>query len=255
MSALLLVGLLFVNNGNLPKMDCPNAASLDAILNLGSIYIGELHGTQEVPTLVHCLVKRAVERHITPLTVSLELPEEARKGTSEFWAGVDGRSSESMWQLVKYLLPLEASGKLHLNFQEGNGSRSADFDSITGATLRRISARGRLIAYGGNYHALRDAPVGIPSSMKPAGTLVGASVKHVLISSKFGGKAWACLNERPCGPVSIPPSTMSGAEAWTLRDGSQFGYDRAYFVDHYTYSPPHLSQPLAAGAEDHSTGR
>lgn len=238
--ALFIVSLLVSVSATQQSNVCPTAASLDAMLNLGSIYIGELHGTEQAPSVVKCLVGRAVERRIEPLVVSLELPETSRKGSDLFWHGQDGRSSEAMWQLVSYLLPLEAEGKIQLHFQEGNGSRHSDFDATTGAALHDMALHERVIAYGGNYHALRDAPDGVPASMEPAGVVVGKSMKHVLISSVSGGDAWICMGQKACGPQSIPGSKLSDASVGKLMDGSTLGYDRVFFVGHYTYSPPHL---------------
>lgn len=235
---LLLTLLITPLNGS--GATCPSDTSLDSILDIGSVYVGELHGTAQSPTLIRCLVKRATQRYSSPFTVSLKLPDSSRNGQAKFWAGTDGRSSESMWNLVQFLLPLEAAGKIHLHFQYGSGQRGSDFEQHLGEALRDIASHGRLIAYGGNFHAMRDAPEGFSHNMAPAGTFTGQGIKHVLISSVEGGSAWACAGPRVCGPLDVPKSKSADAKAWALLDGNSLGYDRIYFVDKYNYSPPHL---------------
>jgi hypothetical protein len=230
---------------------CPSDTSLDSILDLGSVYVGEMHGTAQSPGLVRCLVKRATQRYSSPFTVSLELPDTSRNGQSEFWTGTDGRSSEAMWNLVQFLLPLEAEGKIHLHFQEGSGPRGPDFEQHVGEALRDIASHEKLIAYGGNLHAMRDAPEGLSHKIVPAGTFTGPAVKHVLISTVEGGRAWVCTTGRPCGPLDVPKSKNAGAKAWTLMDGNSLGYDRVYYVDRYNYSQPHLTAaPVTKSAPD-----
>ncbi|WP_266157870.1 hypothetical protein [Dyella silvatica] len=154
-----------------------------------------------------------------------------------------------MWRLVQFLLPLEAEGKIHLHFQYGSAPSVADFEQHTGEALRDIASHERLIAYGGNFHAMRDAPQGLPQKMVPAGTFAGPAIKHVLIGSIAGGSAWVCTSERSCGPSDAPASKNPDAKAWTLKDGNSFGYDRVYFVDQYNYSPPHLAAAAATKSD------
>ena len=72
-----------------------------------NLYLGELHGTVEVPQLVREIVDATLVTSTLPVAVSLELPLAAKNGESPFWEGTDGRSSQAMYALVQYLLALE----------------------------------------------------------------------------------------------------------------------------------------------------
>jgi hypothetical protein len=224
------------------SFECPPHQALDPLLDLGSLYIGEVHGTAETPQLVECIIERAV-RTKKNVIVSLELPSSAQSPNAPFWSKKDGRASQAMWVLLRSLLAMQHDGKLAVKFQEGpNDSRTSHFDKKVGAQLRDLSEHGYLIAYGGNFHAMRTtAHVADKASpvLATAADFVGKNVHLVRIEAVRGGSAWMCLAQKPCGPEPVPPSPVPEAAAGHVVDGGAYGYDKVYFVDQYSASAPH----------------
>jgi hypothetical protein len=214
---------------------CPAKASLARLTALGSVYIGELHGTNESPRLLQCLVDHEVAAGIHPLTVSLELQPFARNTKSLVWSGQDGRSSKAMADVVDHFENLEKSGKISLNFQLPDYPVPERVDEEIGTELRELASKGRVIAYGGNFHAQRRQVMLPGVSTRPAGSYMGEAIKNVLIDSTGPGEAWGCSTS--CG-VYKTRSFVAGGKTGTLIDGKQFGYDYVYFVSPYTSSAP-----------------
>lgn len=203
--------------------------------NLGSVYIGELHGTNESPRLLECLVDYEVAAGIHPLTVSLELQPFARNTKSLVWSGQDGRSSKAMASVVDHLETLEKNGKIALNFQLPTYPVPARVDDEIGTKLRELASKGRVIAYGGNFHAQRRQVMLPGVSIKPAGSYMGEAIKNVLIDPTGPGEAWGCTAS--CG-VYKTKSFVPDSKPGTMIEGKQFGYDYVYFVAPYTPSAP-----------------
>jgi hypothetical protein len=80
------------------------------------IYLGEMHGSAEVPALVRCLIEVALASKHENLFVSLEQQPTARDPSSDLWRGTDGRASEAMWALTQYVIREEKAG--HLEFHQ-----------------------------------------------------------------------------------------------------------------------------------------
>lgn len=214
---------------------CPSAQKLQPLLQLGNIYLGELHGTVESPNLVRCLADAEVAAGVAPLFVSLELPNFARDTGDRTWAGVDGRTSQAMMSLVNHLEALEKQGKLTLDFQlTGKEQNAVQMNKQVGEHLRDLAAKGRLIALGGNLHSQRKQAM-IPSlAFAPAGAFVGDGVKTVMIVHARDGTAWNCTET--CG--AHKDKGLTGIKAGELVDGSAYGHDYLYSLDQVTASPP-----------------
>jgi hypothetical protein len=224
-------------------LECPAHDSLDRLLNLGDLYLGEIHGTVEAPALLHCLVERALVRTNEDITVSLELPEKARDRNNAFWRGVDGRSSQAMWSLVAYLEAQEAKGRLKLHFQITSPPFvGADFDRRTGQVLAQLARDSLLIALSGNAHNRRE-PFPFNPNGTTAGMFVGRDVKTVDVEAIEGGAASVCLVPDPksCGVKSIPKTPIEDAQAGSLLKVAGLGYDYAFFVSKFAPSPPSIS--------------
>lgn len=222
---------------------CPTKSSLASLNTLGSVYIGELHGTNESPRLLECLVGYEVAAGIHPLTVSLELQPFARNTKSLVWSGQDGRASKAMANLVDHLEYLEKRGKIVLNFQLPNYPIPARVDEEIGTKLRKLASKGRIIAYGGNFHAQRRQVMLPGVSIKPAGSYMGEAIKNVLIDSTGPGEAWGCSTS--CG-VYKTKSFVADGKLGAMVGGKQFGYDYVYFVRPYTPSAPKFP-PVSRG--------
>jgi hypothetical protein len=217
------------------RPNCPGKASLRSLAALGSVYIGEVHGTAQTPALVQCLVDLLVADKTPPFTVSLELPSSARNFEDPVWSGVDGRTSQAMASLVKHLVVLEDQKKIAIDFQIKQGMDFQKFDHDNGMALRELAAKGRLIAYGGNTHAQRRQVFLQGSNIQPAGSFTGPTVVTVLIDPVADGSAWDC--ETTCGvhPVS---SFQVGNKLGELRKDDKYGFDLVYVIAAFTPSPP-----------------
>ncbi len=224
---------------------CPTKASLARLSALGSVYIGEMHGTNESPRLLECLVDYEVAAGIHPLTVSLELQPFARDTKSLVWSGQDGRASKAMAHLVDHLETLERSGAIALNFQLPDYPVPARVDEKIGNELRELAGKGRVIAYGGNFHAQRRQVMLPGVTTRPAGSYMGQAIKNVLIDSTGPGEAWSC-SQTSCD-VHETRSFVADGKAGTMVDGKRFGYDYVYFVPPYTSSAPKFPPVVRRG--------
>ncbi|HEY0957370.1 MAG TPA: hypothetical protein VGE36_21635 [Roseateles sp.] len=255
MKATPLISLLLSLAG--PAMaGCPDDAGFKKLASFERVYLGESHGTAEVPALVRCLVERAIAARPASLAVSLELPPEARDPKNVFWKNRDGRASQAMWQLHEWLLAQEAAGALKLDHHQPTAHYpdQADYEKAGGQALNALMRQhARVIVLGGNFHSRKNAVEWMPG-VAPMGTFVGEGTVHVDIHPLEGGSAWTCTSTAPAGSTppqmtcaarAIPPLPMppgSARELGDLRDGKPFGHDYAYLLKSFTASPPHQPQ-------------
>jgi hypothetical protein len=216
-------------------ISCPTAQQLQPLMKLGSVYLGELHGTVESPALVRCLVDSEVAASVTPLIVSVELPEFARDTSNQVWSGLDGRTSVAMMSLVIHLESLEKQKKIMLDFQlSGREQNDEQMNQEVGEHLRNLAANGRVIALGGNLHSQRKQAM-IPSlTFTPAGAYVGDRVKTVMVVPANGGTAWNCSPQ--CAVRDA--KGFDGIKVGDLIEGGKYGHDYLYAVAQSTASPP-----------------
>jgi hypothetical protein len=232
---------------------CPDDAGFKKLASFEHVYLGEVHGTEEVPQLVRCLVEAAIAARPASLAVSLEMPEDARPRDGLFWKNQDGRASQAMWRLHQWLLAREAAGALKLDHHQPTRHYpdQADYEKAGGQALNAlIRQHARVIVLGGNFHSRREAFDWMPG-MAPMGSFVGEDTVHVDVVALEGGSAWTCRSTAPAG--SPPPSPTCAANALSplpappggagnpgeLRDGRPFGHDHVYLVKSFTASPPH----------------
>lgn len=214
---------------------CPTAQQLQPLIKLGSIYLGELHGTVESPVLVRCLVDSEVAAGVTQLIVSVELPDAARDTKSQVWNGLDGRTSAAMMSLVTHMESLEKQGKVTLDFQLSGGEQGdQQMNEKVGEHLRDLAATGRVIALGGSIHSQRKQAL-IPSlTFKPAGAYVGDRIKTIMVVPANSGTSWNC--DPQCAVHDA--KGFDGIKVGDLADGAEYGHDYLYAVAQSTASPP-----------------
>jgi hypothetical protein len=227
---------------------CPVTPLDDFIRRGQDVYLGEGHGTVESPALVRCLVIVAMERRKERLIVSLEQVPTARDPEGEAWRGTDGRGSEAMWNLTRFLLEQEKAGRLELHLQLSfpiafvPGTTPPQFDAAAyerniGTPLREFAARGQLIALSGNMHSRQDR-IPLPQfSYDPAGSYVGPDVVHVDLEPGAGGTAWNC-DAGGCGIHELAGASPFVGPPHTMMDGKAFGHDFIYRLPGVTASPP-----------------
>ncbi|MGV3591910.1 MAG: hypothetical protein ACO1PZ_09490 [Gammaproteobacteria bacterium] len=222
--------------GSAQPAACVDDAVLDELLAFGDLFLGEVHGTIETPQLVRCLVERALENATEPVIVSLELSELARDPGSPLWRFEEGReggrTSQAMYALVQDFVDKEQQGRIELHFQFGIGGRGSA-ESI-GLDLKALAERGRVIAYAGNAHSMKNVPPEVGDFPLQEGGYVGPAFTLVDIRNANGGTFWACMQAR-CG---IQQSTSRADAANVLVDGSSRGHDYVLYLERFTASPP-----------------
>ena len=224
---------------------CDSSRLATAIARLGDVYLGELHGTNEVPLLVEQVVRvRLSEYDERPVIVSLELPARALDTRSGFWSGRDGRTSEAMARLVRFLAGLERAhpGDVRLHFQQSPpADGAAPFDATersTGLQLAALAGEGVLIALGGNHHSRKANLDGM--SGESAGMVAGDSVVGVAVMPARGGTGWMCFGADDCGPQRIPafPNPPLETERDCLFNGQSVVHDHLALLERFSVSPP-----------------
>ena len=212
---------------------CPNEDTL-RVVDSNNVYVGEIHGAEQPIAFVRCLLNRAIDRK-RQVVLSLELPSEAADPASDFWKGIDGRSSQAMHGLLVYAKSLENSGRVSIHYQYAN---SGPLDERLGGELVELARGSRVIALSGNYHA-RRLPLPNSRAPRPAGSQLDSSFVNVLVATANGGHAWVCLggNEDGCKEHELPMS-KSGKKAGEWVRGEYAGYDYVYFYDKFSASRP-----------------
>lgn len=220
---------------------CPSAKELAPLVALGSVYLGEVHGTNEVPALVGCLVDATLASGIKPLVVSLELPAFARNTKTLTWSGADGRTSKAMAKLVEHLESLEGAHRITLNFQVTGYEKSDEaMNHEVGMHLRDLARKARVIALGGNFHSQRINVLQPSLHVRPAGSYVGNSIKTVFVDSTGKGRAWSCT--KTCG-VHAASNATAGSRVGELVDGTAVGHDYIYKIGPFSSSSPAVERP------------
>lgn len=216
---------------------CPPAKALKPLLRLGNVYLGTIHGTNQTPALVECLVRAALASGVKHVTVSVELPPEAADLSNPVWSLPDGRASKAMHRLVRDMEAREHGGRVTLDFQlHHTFHNSQQKDDEIGHHLRALAARGeRIIAVGGDLHSQRWQAL-IPSlHIKPAGSMIGPDFKTVFINPVGPGAAWNC--QQTCGPHATG-SFIKHGKVGQLLPGKRVGHDYIYEAPRFTASPP-----------------
>jgi hypothetical protein len=241
--------LLLASSLAMPALSADQACSrtpLHTFIERGQdLYLGEGHGTVEIPALVQCLVIAALERKVEPLIISLEQQPNARDLQSDAWQGQDGRGSAAMWELTKFLLEQEKLGRLTLHQHAptvfDNPFDPAAYERRMGTPFLELSRRGMLLALSGNFHS-RNAPVPMSPSYDPAGMYAGPDVMHIVVESAGGGSAWNCTASG-CGMRQLSAKSPFNATPNTLMDGKEYGHDFVYLLPQVTASPPKNPAP------------
>ena len=174
---------------------CPDGQGFKLLASAEHLYLGEGHGTSEVPALVRCLTQSALDRSAKSLVVSLELPDPDKPENQSYWmSNHDGKSSKAMWQLFQWLRVQEAAGRLTIHYQYDNTpwTGQAAYERHVGEGLKALIDQGHaLIAYGGNFHSRKEVAPYLPDIV-PTGAVVGPAILHVDVEAVEGGSAWDC---------------------------------------------------------------
>lgn len=246
----LLLGLLCLAAGPARADDCPTAAALAPLLQTDGIFLGELHGSVEVPALVDCLARTlatelAGQRRVT---VALEIPQEALDESHAFWRGTDGRASQAMVALLRSMKALQAQGRIELiGFQPTTYyPAQANYEAAMARLLEATPAPHFLVALAGNFHAA--GPESAPPTgerLQPAGALMKRPMAHVLVVNREPSASWHCVGGL-CAAHPIRPASLAAGKSTGLHPQREGGYDWIFVLDRLHASPP-VSLPAARG--------
>lgn len=244
MKLFVIVLLSLLSSVSAPALADDGGNGLVALVQEGrDLFVGEIHGTQEIPALFVSLVNVALTRE-EKLFVSLELSSDTRDLSIYSWSGSDGRHSRAMWQLVKRLLELESAGKLNVHFQRDEINMASQSwganEQNVGEALKQLAAQGQLLALGGNAHSAKKA--WRQGTVTPAGAYAGSDVDSIYIMPTGDFKAWACTPT--CGihdfsAESTSPPLMGDLTAGQLLDGEKVAHDYIFTILNTTASLPY----------------
>ncbi|KJV35462.1 hypothetical protein [Luteibacter yeojuensis] len=227
-------------SANAAHAACPDKPTLDTLTKMGSVFIGEEHGTNESPAFVRCVVEHDIASGMHP-TVALEQSSTSRDLASDDWLGTDGRHSKAMAALVVWLLAREKAGAVKLHWLDDYTKSGDTRDHDMGESLVPLLAEGPVIAYAGNVHAQKSQRMMQGYDVKPAGEYAGAAMVHVLLAPSGPGSAWNCIgtcgvHTQKGGVFSAKPGTL--VPAASLGRDFLLGYDYVYSIASFTASPP-----------------
>lgn len=249
-------------------------AQLAAAHEPGSVMIiGELHGTQETPALVHALLAR-LPRH-SPAVLGLEIPRQEQARIDAYLAsdgGADARAallSGAFWQR-----PVERSdgrrsqamlGLLEAIRQQGAGARirvaalddqdffadDADRQAGLAAGITRLrqqtASDAAVVVLLGNYHARLAAPDDVWSDgerlaappLPTAARIRDVPVIAVDVTA-CGGGFWTCRSsDAPCAVVELAAlCDAAGAPRLQRLDPHTGDYHLRVILPRLTPSPP-----------------
>lgn len=226
--------------------DCPPAAALTPLLQTDGLFLGELHGSVEVPALVDCLARTlsAELKGRRRVTVALEVPPDALDPAHAFWRGQDGRASQAMVALLRSLSAQQAQGQIDLvGFQPTTYyAAQADYEAAMARLLDATPASHYLLALAGNFHATgpasrheSDSPA--PGQLIPAGALMRRPMAHVLVVNREPSASWHCVGDL-CAAHAIRPVPLAAGQPTGLHPLRQGGYDWVFVLDRLSASPP-----------------
>lgn len=242
---------------------CTAVDGADELLEAGTVVLlGELHGTQQIPSAAGDLVCAALERGLD-VTVALEIPQSENEriqayldgaGSSEdrqrlldgeFWNrnDQDGRSSRAMFDLIERLRELRAKTQaVQVLLIDNELVPDRDVFMAQWLSLAIPEAPTRFyLALTGNVHSRLVAPEGRVTmgarlhELRPQINVVALQATYA------AGTAWVCTRDG-CGVIDIavdvrgPTSQVRGIELFERI--SKAGFSGTYHVGAIDASPP-----------------
>jgi hypothetical protein len=213
-----------------------DAETLWASQNTRWIFVGEYHGTNEIPDAFVNLVCLAAKKR-GPVTVAVEYPSDmqpvldtwmASDGGDEakaaflaapYWQRKfqDGRTSTAFLRMFERLRLLHGVGQvvaLRAFDSPYDGSDKRDRNAAMASRLTDIAGatKGLTLVLVGNVHAMRREIAFGTNTVRPAAMLLPEAQRVTVDVNGAGGSAWACTREgcgiqdagkRPAAPASI----------------------------------------------------
>ena len=233
----------------------------------GTLLIGDLHGTREIPAFVGRLVATVVALEIPPTEARAIQGFLGSDGSAarrrELVAGTwwqeryqDGRRSVAMADLLETVRALRAAGKpidVVTIDDDGNATDAESREeAMAGHVIaaRRARPEAALIVYAGNLHTSRHEMSFQPGFRWMAMRVLDAGIPLVSLNARWAdGTAWICRGSdlSACGVSFIGGrGTEAGIRFAPSPDAS---YDGWFGVGSVTASPPAGIPAMAEGLD------
>lgn len=224
------------------------------------IFVGEMHGTTEVPLFVLQLIQQLQEDEKN-LTMGLEIPINHQRDIDEFmktgdfdkllkldyFKYPDGRTSVAMGQLIKGLRSIKRLKVICFDIETSLG-REVNRDSLMGINLSNGYREGKLIILTGNLHANLQAGYWRPnfkSAIFHFNRINRFDDKLISLNTYFGsGTIWNCMQneckERDVFSASILKETYGLTNFLGIYQQAEHssGYSGFVYFDKVTASKP-----------------
>lgn len=223
--------------------NCPPREALAPLLDAQGIFLGELHGSAEIPALVECLARSLLDELAgRRLTVALEIPPDALDDAHPFWRGQDGRASQAMRALLHAMKTLQSQGRLDLiGFAPTEYyPDQAGYEAAMARALDATPQSHFLLALAGNFHARGRGTEGVADrqpALVPAGALLKRRMRHVLVTYREASESWLCLGGK-CAVHALEPSPSAAGKTPGLHPLGAHGYEQVLVLPRQTASPP-----------------
>jgi hypothetical protein len=229
----------------------------------GTLMIGDMHGTREIPAAVGRIAAAAVAKQ--PVVVALEIPTDMSADIATFLASdgaaerrrallagawwqeqyQDGRRSVAMADLLETLRGLRAAGKpLDVVVIDPGGK---DQETREAGMTRNVIAERRahpdaaLIVFAGNSHTSKHEQPYRPGFPWMAMRVIAAGIPLTSLFARWeGGTSWTCPDTEAehCGPRELRGWPGATANRIELEPGAGAPYDGWVGVGAITASPP-----------------
>jgi hypothetical protein len=252
---------------------CAEFEGSNHVANLsGVVFIGERHGTTEIPKYVGAMICHATKNH-RAVHVALELPEDWTASLNHFintdaedrsvrnffvspeWKkrvahSPDGLTSKAMVALIEQLRQLRQQGQeIYLSTFDTREWEVPHINSDIGMAAiltRNIEKRNADVTFvlAGEYHTrLRENTT--TSKLQPMAFLVATArpkwpTRGISVSFS-AGSLWGCRSLTDCGVLPQPTRVPLGKPRLTLdQESDSFGYSGKLYVGPISPSPPFI---------------
>lgn len=254
---------------------CPEFDGSDEVARLsGVVFVGENHGTNEIPWYFGAIVCHATKFH-SSVHVALELPEDWTLRIDEFinadqesaaitkffgspeWKkrvafSPDGLTSKAMAALIMRLRELRQSGRtVFLSTFDTRAWEAPAVNSDVGMAAmltRNIEKFGADVTFilSGEYHTrLLENNAAKPQSMARLVSAARPSWKTSAITVSFSaGSLWGCRSLTDCGELSQPTKIPLSKPRFVMAtEKNRLGYSGDLYVGAISPSPPFIYSP------------
>jgi hypothetical protein len=238
---------------------------VDLISRHRLVFVGEVHGSVEVPALILDVARKATDSPAgKELVVALELPDRmapalagfltdedpsesrAKIMADPFWTWRDGRSSEAMLALIDGLRELRRHGaSVSIEpFDSSNveGEAGKLRDSHMAANIRRLlreQPESRILLLAGNYHTRMAKGAPWDADLEHMAYLLRDEEPLTLDARSPTGSVWVCNPD--CGVYEFGKQAPPADAGVRLFDTpSDAGYHGEIVFPRFTASPPVL---------------